>query len=680
MNDSSAEILWTPTPDRIKKSHMAQFMESINKKYTKSLLNYRDLHNFSLESSDQFWLELAIYVGINWQVSPKENVCQRTPGKLIGTRWFPETKLNYAQNLLFPGNRQARAEFPLISLIEGIVSPLCLTHEDLLLQVARGQAYLRDQGVKKGDRVAGIVGNTHHAVIAMLAATSLGAIWSSCSPDFGSGAIIDRFAQIEPKVIFVSAGYIYNGKRFLTDNVVSSVLAAIPSITTCITINPLNIDLNYAEFSKGSAKVLDWENFIQYKEISITHSNSVYQLTFEPLEFHDPLFILYSSGTTGVPKCIVHSIGGTLLQHKKELMLHCDLQHDERLFYYTTCGWMMWNWMVSALSVGGTLLLFDGSLVSPDISVLWKAVARHKVSILGTSPKFLAQNMQEKFSPKKHNYDFSSLKTLLSTGSPLLPEHYDWVYSDVKTNIHLASISGGTDIVSCFLLGNPLSPVRRGELQGPGLGMAVEVWDDEGQKLPAGEKGELICAEPFVSMPIGFWGDNRGEKYFAAYFNKYALREVWHHGDYIQECPSGGFIIMGRSDATLNPGGVRIGTAEIYRVVENMSEFEDSLVVGIPMHGDVQVALFVKMRGDIAFNFEVEKKVRSIIRQKLSPRHVPEKIMVVSKIPYTRSGKKMELAVQKILRGEVIKNEGAMQDPTALEDYKEIFLLNATKP
>lgn len=675
MNTSSADILWSPSHTRVQQSHMARFMSCLNQKYKKKLKSYQDLHHFSTEDLECFWRELSDFIGVNWLVPPLEGreVCQREAGKMLGTRWFPGTKLNFAQNLLFPQSDMSPHECRITSIVEGKEHPICIEHGELILQVARCQAHLQHLGVKKGDRIVAVVGNTYHAVVAMLAATSLGAVWSSCSPDFGVQAIVDRFAQISPKLIFATSEYCYNGKIFTTQQTISAVLSAIPSIEHCISINPLETKNSCEVLVPSGVSLMPWEIFSHYDHERITSASCSQYLYFEPLDFEHPLYILYSSGTTGVPKCIVHSVGGTLMQHKKELMLHCDLHSGERILYYTTCGWMMWNWMVSALAVQGELILFEGSLLSPDIGILWRTLEKYKVNIFGTSPKFLAQNMLQEFSPKNSDFDLSSLKTILSTGAPLLPEQFDWVYQQVKSDVSLASISGGTDIVSCFLLGNPLSPVRRGELQGPGLGMAVEIWNSEGEKVPQGEKGELVCTQPFVSMPTGFWGDDTGSKYFETYFAHFKTREVWCHGDYVQQSLSGGYVILGRSDATLNPGGVRIGTAEIYRVVENMQGVEDSLIVGLPTRGDVDVVLFLKMTSSAAFNLDFEKKLRGLIRQKLSPRHVPAHIIPIEKIPYTRSGKKMELAVQKTLLGIEVKNEGAMIDQYSLEPYKVIY-------
>lgn len=647
--------LWTPAEARSEASYMGTFARYLEAQTGHRFARYSDLHAWSVEDIARFWELAAAFLGIEWAEAPTHvlNPCPR-PGQMLGGQWFPDGRLSWTANLL---NDRLDASVKIISIIEGRAEPIFYTGRDLYAAVARCARVLRAHGVRSGDRVAAVLPHTVEAVIGMLATASLGAIWSSCSPDFGIQGIVDRFGQIAPKALLATRSYAYNGRVFDCRKVADAVLKALPSVELALMIDPL------AEGSIASP----WQEW----EEALGPISEAELRAFKPLAtaFDHPLYILYSSGTTGKPKCLVHSVGGTLLQHKKELMLHCNLGPGKRLLYYTTCGWMMWNWMASGLSVGASLVLFEGSLNRDDWGVLWRAVADHGVTCLGTSPKFLASCQKAGLQPGR-TFDLSALETILSTGSPLMPEQFEWVYSSVKNDVHLASISGGTDIVSCFMLGNPLSPVYAGEIQGPGLGMSVDCWDDEGHSLRE-QRGELVCTQPFPSMPLGFWQDD-GRKYREAYFSFYPNREVWRHGDFIEITKEGGIIVYGRSDATLNPGGVRIGTAEIYRQVETFPEIQDSLAVSFAEDGDAEMLLFVKLGTERSLDQELVQSIKKRLKEQLSPRHVPSAIYQVPDIPYTRSGKKLELAVTRILEGRDIDNLSAVANPECLDAYQQL--------
>jgi acetoacetyl-CoA synthetase len=515
------------------------------------------------------------------------------------------------------------------------------------VEVARIAAGLRELGVKPGDRVAGVLANTTEAIIAMLATTSLGAVWSSCSPDFGPSGIRDRLQQISPKVVFTTRYYFYHGKRIEAE---SGTRKAVEHLgAPVLTVDHVTHEDDWKSFGRREAKV-----------------------NFAEQNFDDPLYIMFSSGTTGVPKCIVHGVGRTLLQHKKELIVHSDVKAGDRLLYFTTCGWMMWNWMVSTLSCGASLVLFDGSPSHPDVSLLWNICEKEQVTHFGTSPKFLSACLSGNL---RLTQNLKSIRTILSTGSPLLEHQGAWVYQNLK-DVHLASISGGTDILSCFMLGNPNDPVYGGEIQVPGLGMAVESWNENGEEV-VGEKGELVCTKPFVSMPISFWNDDDGEKYRKAYFDKFP--DVWCHGDFVEITERGTIVVFGRSDATLNPGGVRIGTAEIYRQVEQVSGVVDSLAISQVWDDDVRMVLFVKLSPTVAFSSELEQQIKNTLRRELTPRHVPQVILAVQDLPYTRSGKKMELAVAQIIRGEEVPNKLALANPECLAEFEAAATLLTKK-
>ena len=571
---------------------------------------------------------------------------------LPGARWFPEARLNFAENLL----RHALgddAQRPALHARSETRPDLTLSRHELVAQVAALAAWMRARGIQPGDRVAAVVANTPEAIIGMLAAASIGAVWSSASPDFGTAGILDRFGQIEPTLLICVNGYGYGGKVFDRTAQALELRRSIPSVQQVLMVrNVADIEL--------PEDVTDWQIALD------EHAGA--DLQCAPLPFDHPLYILYSSGTTGVPKCIVHGAAGTLLQHSKELMLHSDLGPEDVLFYFTTCGWMMWNWLASGLLTGAELVLFDGNPGYPDMQRLWRLAEDYRVTHFGTSAKFLGGCRNAGLQPGR-DFDLAPLRVLLSTGSPLLPEDYDWVYAAVKQDLLLGSISGGTDIVSCFVGCSPLLPVRRGVIQCRMLGMDVQAYDDQGQAV-IGQRGELVCVQPAPSMPLGFWNDTDGSRYRAAYFERF--EGVWAHGDYIEFDEEGGCIIHGRSDATLNPGGVRIGTAEIYRQVETLEEIADSLVVGQDWEGDVRVVLLVVMNPGQTLDEPLRQRIRQRIRENASPRHVPARIEAVAQIPYTRSGKKVELAVAKILRREAVTNREALANPEALEQIAAI--------
>jgi acetoacetyl-CoA synthetase len=506
--------------------------------------------------------------------------------------------------------------------------------------------------VGPGERVAGYLPNLPEAVVAMLATTSLGATWTSCSPDFGIQGVLDRFGQVAPRVLFTADGYFYNGRTLDSLAPVRSVLGRLPSVRRVVVVPYVAA----APRLDGLGDAVDYREFVQRGAA----------LEFTRVPFDAPLYVMYSSGTTGVPKCIVHGVGGTLLQHRKEHLLHTDLGPGDRLFFFTTCGWMMWNWLVSALASRCTIVLYDGSPFAPDRDVLWRMAERERVSAFGTSPKYLSALEKDGGTPGR-DFDLGALRTLLSTGSPLAPEQYDYVYGAIKADLHLASISGGTDIISCFCLGNPWLPVHRGEIQSPGLGMATAVFDDDGRPV-RGRQGELVCSAPFPSMPVGFWNDPDGSKYRAAYFERFP--GVWCHGDYALATEHGGIVILGRSDAVLNPGGVRIGTAEIYRQVEKLEEILESLAVGQDWENDVRVVLFVRLRPGTELDAALEQRIRAVIRANATPRHVPARILAVPDIPRTISGKIVELAVRNVIHGRPVRNTDALANPAALEHFR----------
>jgi acetoacetyl-CoA synthetase len=641
--------LWQPTAMQIEASNLTQFLKTVNQRWQLQLADYEALYQWSITEIEQFWQSIWEFGKVISEIQGSTVLTGRE--SMLAARWFPEARLNFAENLL----RRRDAETALIFWGEDRIKQR-LSFGELYDRVSQLAQALRAAGVQAGDRVAGYVPNTPDTLIAMLASTSIGAIWSSCSPDFGVRGVIDRFGQITPKILFCADGYFYGGKTFNSLELLPEILQEIPSVEKVI-IFPYtctNPDLN----TLSNAVLLP--NFIA--------DFSPKNIEFAQLPFAHPLYIMYSSGTTGVPKCIVHSAGGTLLQHLKEHLLHTDVKRGDKLFYFTTCGWMMWNWLVSGLASEATLLLYDGSPFYPTGNILFDFAEQENMTIFGTSAKFIDSVNKAGLKPRE-THNLTPLKAMLSTGSPLVPESFDFVYQEIKADLQLSSISGGTDIVSCFALGNPVLPVWRGELQCRGLGMKVEVFDDEGNPIQ-GEKGELVCTAPFPSMPIYFWNDPQGEKYRAAYFDKYP--NIWCHGDYVELTEYQGLIIHGRSDAVLNPGGVRIGTAEIYRQVEQLPEVLESLVIGQDWEGDVRVVLFVRLRENLNLDAALIQKIKQQIRQNTTPRHVPSKIIQVQDIPRTKSGKIVELAVRHIVHGRAVKNQEALANPQALQLFANL--------
>jgi acetoacetyl-CoA synthetase len=615
----------------------------VNQERGLKLSNYWDLHQFSIDHSDNFWRLCADYCGAVGDFSGPERVGE----SMVDTQWFPEAKLNFAKTMLSRRDEKDAIVFRGENKIE-----LRLSFSDLYLKVAKVQSHMRSCGVGPGDRVAAFLPNHPAAIIGMLATTSIGAIWSSCSPDFGKQGVLDRFGQIEPKMIFVVDGYYYNGKAHDTIERVKSFLDDLPSVEKVVMVEYIQ---TYTGDIENCSTLLEITSNLPDKEVE-----------FKQVPFDHPLYILYSSGTTGAPKCIVHGHGGTLLQHLKEQQLHADIRKDDRVFYFTTCSWMMWNWLVSALASKATLMLYDGSPFYPGAKALWDFAEAEKFTLFGTSAKYIEALQKVGFSPKSGR-NLEALRGMASTGSPLSAEGYDFVYSEIKDDLHLASISGGTDIVSCFVLGVPTLPVYRGEIQAPGLGMDVQVWNDEGESVRQ-QRGELICAQSFPSRPVFFWRDEGGQKYYSAYYEHF--EGVWAHGDFAEITKHGGVVIYGRSDAVLNPGGVRIGTAEIYRQVDKIEAVLESIVIGQEWKNDVRVVLFVKMRDGHELTDSLIQEIKLVIRTECTPRHVPAKILEVGDIPRTKSGKIVEISVRDIVHGLEIKNKESLANPEALEFFK----------
>lgn len=649
-----SDILWQPDANRIAQSRMDTFRRAANQRHHLKLDDYPALHQWSVEQRAEFWQAIVDFFDIHFHTQPDAVLREGT--KMPDAEWFPGATLNFAEHLL----RRRDDAVAVISVAENGQREQ-LTWAELAEHVAGFQASLQATGVGLGDRVAACMPNTWQTLVAMLATTSLGAIWSCSSPDFGTHGVIDRFGQIEPKVLITCAGYRYAGKAIDQSDKINGILEQLPTLRQLIIV-PYAHPHAHVETYRTRAEVTLWDDFYQAGG----------EADFVQVPFDHPLYVLYSSGTTGVPKCIIHSTGGVLLQHVKEHGLHCDLGPGDRLFYYTTCGWMMWNWLVSALAVGSAVVLYDGSPFYPDNQRLLDLIDEERISVFGTSPKFLS-TLESSGAKPRESHDLGSLKTLLCTGSALSPQSYDFVYRDFKPDVCLASMSGGTDIVSCFVNGNPMSAVRRGENMGKSLGMAVEVWNDAGQPV-IGEKGELVCTRHFPAMPIGLWNDPDGTKLRQSYFSLFP--GVWAQGDYAEQRPHGGMLIHGRSDAVLNPGGVRIGTAEIYRQVEKVVEVLDSVAIGQQWQDDVRVVLFVRLREGIALDEALEQRIRQVIRANTTPRHVPAKIVAVTDIPRTISGKIVELAVREVVHGRPVKNTDALANPEALEQFRDRWELH----
>ncbi len=641
--------LWTPSEERVKNANMTRFIEFVNQGHGKNFQTYDELYQWSIENIPDFWESMWKSAGI--KASKDYDLVVDDLSKMPGTRWFIGANLNFAENLL----RYRDDHVALIFKGEGRDSAK-MTYWELYDSVARLAKSLRELGVKKGDRVAGFMPNMMEAVIAMLATTSIGGVWSSCSPDFGIKGVLDRFGQIKPKVLITANGYAYNGKNFDSLARIAEILKELPSIEQVIVVS-------YTEKKPDIGhvpKAIHYEDFLS--------SEKGLEIDFEQVPSDHPLYIMYSSGTTGLPKCLVQGVAGILAHHIKELKLHTDLKREDTIFYFTTCGWMMWNWLVSSLSIGAKVLLFDGNPFYPDSGALWKVAEEEKITIFGTSARYIDALDKEGVKPGR-DYDLGSLRTICSTGSPLSVEGFEYVYQEIKKDVQLSSIAGGTDINGCFALGNPIGPVYAGEIQCRGLGMNVQAFDSEGKPV-VNQKAELVCTAPFPSMPLYFWNDPDGKKYHDAYFDIYP--NVWRHGDFIEITNTGGVIIYGRSDTTLNPGGVRIGTAEIYRQVEGLEEIEDSLVVGQDWEGDVRVILFIKMKEGLDLTEELKNKVKKAIRQNASPRHVPAKIITIGDIPYTINMKKVEMAVRKVIHNQPVDNRDALANPESLDLYKKI--------
>ena len=648
---TEAKILWTPSASRVKASHITKFIKYIKNKYNKQLLNIHsssELYDWSIDEPTEFWDSVWSYCDV--LSSKKGKTILSNPHQMPGAKWFPEARLNYAENLL----RQRNDQEAIVFRGEDKVTNR-LTYAELYDAVSITAQALSKQGVKKGDRVAAFLPNLPDTIIFMLATASLGALWSSCSPDFGSQGVLDRFGQIKPKILIGVDGYYYNGKHIETTGKLREIAESLKSLKKVVVV-PYTTPRPKIKSIKQSIHLKDFVKPFQPGRIK-----------FKQVPFNHPLFIMFSSGTTGVPKCIVHGHGGTLLQHLKEHQLHTDIKPKDRFFYFTTCGWMMWNWLVSGLASGATLLLYDGSPTYPKADTLFDFAQKEKITIFGTSAKYIDAINKLGVQPKK-THKLTQLKTITSTGSPLSPESFDYVYTSIKKDVLLSSIAGGTDIISCFVLGDPTLPVHRGEIQRRGFGLSVQVFNDEGNII-VGEKGELVCTKPFPSMPMGFWNDKGDRKYLSAYFSDY--KNTWCHGDFIELTKRGTLVIYGRSDAVLNPGGVRIGTAEIYRQVEKLDSVMESLVIGQSWQSDTRVVLFVRLRDGLTLNESLQTEIKRTIRANTTPRHVPEKILQVPDIPRTKSGKIVELAVRNIIHQETIKNIEALANPEALAYFKD---------
>lgn len=641
-----AKLLWEPSEQRIQSSNMYRFMQHVNRRFGKNFDDYSGLYEWSIQNIPDFWAAFWKFSGVIASEPYQEVIDDRY--RMPGARWFSGARLNFAENLL----RYRDDHTALIFKSEGRET-IRWTYRKLYEEAASLAAALKRVGVAPGDRVVGFMPNMPQTTAAMLAAVSLGAVWSSCSPDFGIKGVLDRFGQIKPTVLFTADGYPFKGKAFDSLGRVAEILKDLPSTKQVVVV----------PYTQDRPDIGAVPRAVLYDDFK--GASPPPEMEFAQLPFDHPLYIMYSSGTTGLPKCMVQSAGGILVHHLKELMLHTDLKREDTIFYFTTCGWMMWNWLTSSLALGATLVLFDGNPFHPAADALWELAQDEKITVFGTSAGYLAALENAGVKPGRA-FDLGPLRALLSTGSPLPVEGFEFVYRDIEQDLQLASIAGGTDLNGCFALGNPMGPVYAGELQCRGLAMKVEAFDDNGRSV-INQKGELVCTAPWPSMPIHFWDDPDGSKYHAAYFDVYP--NVWRHGDFIEINDRGGVVIYGRSDATLNPGGVRIGTAEIYRQVEQFKEVEDSLVVGQDWKNDVRVILFVKTAPGCTLDEDLKTRLRSTIRTNASPRHVPAKILAVPDIPYTLNMKKVELAVKKTIQGQPVLNKDALRNPESLDFF-----------
>lgn len=649
-----SDILWQPGPERIENANVTRFRTWINDEKDLDLADYHALYDWSVANSEDFWTALIEYGDL--KASTWGETVLANPTKMPGAKFFPDAKLNFAENLLKRDDDSDALIFWGEDKVKTRIS-WC----DLNIAVSKFSQALRAQGVGKGDRVCGYMPNMPETVIAMLATATIGATWSSASPDFGVQGVEDRFGQIEPKVMITVDGYYYNGKSHDIREKVRDVVERIPSIQTVVLV----------KYAFDGSNTTGIRNAVAYDDY--LSGFSARKIEFEQVEFNHPLYVMFSSGTTGKPKCIVHGTGGTLLKQVSEHLLHCDVVPGDRVFYFTTCGWMMWNWLMAGLAAGATLLLYDGSPFYPSGNILFDYADAEKMTLFGTSAKYIDALAKAELRPRE-THDLSTVRAMTSTGSPLAPESFDYVYRDIKEDIHLASISGGTDILGCFVLACPVLPVKRGVIQTRALGVAVNVFDDQGHPV-RNQKGELVCTAPFPSMPVGFWNDPGGQKYHDAYFDRF--ENVWCHGDYVELDDEGGMVIYGRSDATLNPGGVRIGTAEIYRQVEKLPEVQESIVIGQEWDNDVRVVLFVVLRDDLQLDDDLIARIRKQIRDNCTPRHVPAKVIQVADIPRTKSGKITELAVRDVVHGRPIKNQEALANPEALDFYADLEQLKS---
>ena len=658
IDNAEDRVCWTPSEEKIDGSILNDYKSYLLTRTGKTFSDYQSLWQWSVDSKEEFWDSVWDYCGVIGDKGSR--IFDDNNGRMFGSRFYPEGRLNYAQNLLekmCENNADMNADAMIFRDETG--SERQISRAEMVAKVSQWQQALKAMGVARGDRVAGYMPNMMETIIAALAAISLGAIWSSASPDFGVQGVLDRFGQIKPKVLIGVDGYYYNGKTVDVLSKIKQVAEQLDSLERIVVV----------PFAGSSISIEECSD----KAVSADDFTAPYDGSKSPkyvqVDFNHPLFIMFSSGTTGIPKCIVHGHGGTLLQHLKEHAFQCDIKPGDKVFYFTTCGWMMWNWLISALASQATLVLYDGSPFYPDGNVLWDYTSKHKCSLFGTSAKYIEAMKVYKINPAK-THDLSSLRLITSTGSPLIHEGFDYIYERIKKDVHVASISGGTDIVSCFVLGNPISPVHRGEIQGAGLGLAIDVYDDDAKPVAPGDVGELVCTQAFPCMPVSFWDDADGARYKSAYFD--SLDNIWVHGDWMQKTRNNGFVILGRSDATLNPGGVRIGTAEIYRQLDKIEEVHDSVVIGQDWKSDVRVVLFVILAPSVELDDVLIQRIKDQIRTGASARHMPKKVIAVTDIPRTKSGKITEIAVRDVVMGRSIKNVEALANPESLEQFKDI--------